>query len=102
MNSKRLFKQGDRVQKKTGGPVLTVQRYINEYNPWIGWHKSKNTVECSFWHSRKGYQKILLHQNNLVKLSNTKNATFNAHSHFSNNFDQTRRNQITKGLPENR
>ena len=63
----RLFKPGERVQLKTGGPIMIVQKYIHEYNPLIGWHENNNAVECTWIDAEKEYHKKVFHQRNLAK-----------------------------------
>lgn len=65
----RLFKSGDRVQQKNGGPVMIVQKYAREYKPWIGWCESKYAVECVWYDARGERKKEIVHQNNLIKTS---------------------------------
>lgn len=62
----RMFKPGDRVQRKSGGPVMIVQRYAREFSPLVGWYESNYLVECSYYRS-DGYQREVIHQNNLIK-----------------------------------
>ncbi|MCB0430084.1 MAG: DUF2158 domain-containing protein [Flavobacteriales bacterium] len=66
----RIFKPGDRVQLKSGGPVMIVQRYAREHHPLIGWYEDDHAVECS-WYDRDGYHKDVIHQNHLVKVEQT-------------------------------
>ncbi|MCB9173392.1 MAG: DUF2158 domain-containing protein [Flavobacteriales bacterium] len=64
---KRIFKPGDRVQLRGGGPVMIVQRYAKDYNVWLGWYESDVIVECT-WLDGKRYHREKYHQNFLVKL----------------------------------
>ena len=64
----RLFKAGDRVQNKSGGPVMVVQRYARDYNKWIGWYESECFVECSWYDLKEGYKSTVVHQMNLMKV----------------------------------
>ena len=66
----RLFKPGDRVREKTGGPIMIVQRYAREYSPLLGWHESNHEVECS-WYEHE-YKSKVIHQHSLIKVSDQK------------------------------
>jgi len=63
-----MFKPGDRVQQKSGGPVMHVLKYAREYNPILGEFENGSTVVCS-WYSKDGYRKEKFHQKTLIKVT---------------------------------
>lgn len=67
----KLFKPGERVQLKSEGPIMTVQKYVHEYDPIVGWHENNNAVLCTWVDAKKGCQKLVTHQKNLAKYSLT-------------------------------
>ncbi len=70
----RLFKPGDRVQKRSGGPVMIVQRYARKYSLLTDWHEDHNSVECTWLDSKEGYQRKCFLSRNLMRAS-TQNRT---------------------------
>lgn len=62
----RLFKPGDRVQLKSGGPVMIVQKYPLKYGIF-GWHEDPYSVECTWVDSKKGYQRSTFLVRKLVR-----------------------------------
>ena len=73
--SERLFKTGDKVQLKTGGPVMEVIRYVLRNNFLYAQHISTEYVECAYYSFLdKEWRKDVFHQNNLVKVDNAKPA----------------------------
>lgn len=70
------FKPGDKVIKRNGQVLMTVQRYAKVYNNFIGWHHDKNFLVCSWYDIEKGYQEEIFNQRNLVRPS--KNQLINA------------------------
>lgn len=63
----RLFKPGDRVQLKIGGPAMEVMRYIAANNEVSSTH-----VECSWYDPDEGRKAKIFHQNSLFKTNWTK------------------------------
>ncbi|HHM20555.1 MAG TPA: DUF2158 domain-containing protein [Bacteroidetes bacterium] len=49
----RYFKPGDRVQKRSGGPVMEVVKYVLEREPLVGEDLSDNEVECVWYNNGK-------------------------------------------------
>lgn len=65
----RLFKTGDKVQLKTGGPVMEVVRYVMRNNFLYPQHMSTEYVECTYYSLLdKTWVKETFNQNNLVKV----------------------------------
>lgn len=64
----RFLRAGDRVQMRSGGPVMEVVKYATETKLWIGSYTSEELVEC-VWYDEKGRQKDIFHQKNLVSLN---------------------------------
>lgn len=65
----RLFKPGDRVQLKTGGPVMEVMRYATKVSPILGVYESNHHVECVWFDPKEGRRTAVFHQNSLMKAS---------------------------------
>ena len=63
----RLFKPGDRVQLRSGGPIMEVIKYAICYSPWLGNYTSNDIVECVWYDPDEGRKKGRFHQKNLVK-----------------------------------
>lgn len=62
-----LFNPGDRVQLRSGGPVMIVQKYPLKHSVLFGWYVDDKTVECTWYDTEKGFQKRHFLQRNLVK-----------------------------------
>lgn len=63
----RLFKPGDRVILKPGGPVMEVLEYVLEDNPLVGVHLSNQKLRC-VWYDKEGERKTgVFHQRSLTK-----------------------------------
>lgn len=69
----RYLKPGDRVQERSGGPVMTVLKYIEEKEPLVGVEESDEFVECE-WFDKEGPHKDVFNQKALVKIEPTKEA----------------------------
>lgn len=67
----RLFKPGDRVQLKIGGPVMEVMRYVAVDN-----EVSSTRVECSWYDPDEGRKTKVFHQNSLFKTNWSKTYPF--------------------------
>ena len=63
----RYFKPGDKVQLKNGGPVMTVLKYIEEKEAFVGTIESDEFVECE-WFDEKGPHREVFNQNALLKV----------------------------------
>ncbi len=67
----RLFKSGDRVMKKNGGPVMQVIRYVSKDGRSNGAYT--HYVECSWYDDEeKRHRKGVFHQYSLFKTSMSK------------------------------
>lgn len=71
----KIFKPGDRFRLRTGGPVMTVQRYTQKYNPVAGKYESSDTVECT-WYGPEGINESTVHQQSLIKARDRKHNLF--------------------------
>ena len=60
----RFFRPGDRVQLKSGGPVMEVMRYASEDNKL-----SSTQVECVWYDPDEGRKCKIFHQNSLCRLN---------------------------------
>lgn len=58
----RLFRPGDRVQLKVGGPVMEVMKYVTVDN-----EVSSTQVECAWYDPDEGRKTRIFHQNSLLK-----------------------------------
>lgn len=67
----RLFKPGERVQLKSGGPVMEVIKYNVESHPLLGNTVSTTRVECSWYSAEEGRKTKVFHQNMLQKAPST-------------------------------
>jgi len=64
----RLFKPGDRVNPRLGGPTMTVQKYVKYQGSFLADCVTNNAVECT-WVDKKGkYNKNIFHQRNLLRV----------------------------------
>ena len=73
MTMARLFKPGDRVQLKSGGPVMKVLNYVLKRRPFVGTYLSDSEVECAWYDRGEGRRKTdVFHQNALMKTSMSK------------------------------
>ncbi len=64
----RYFKPGDKVQLKSGGPIMTVLKYIEEKEPLVGTVESDQFVECE-WFDKDGPHREVFNQNALIKVN---------------------------------
>ena len=71
----KLFKPGDRVELKTGGPVMQVIKYVAEESPILGMHESNHKVQCVWYDPEFGRKTDVFHQNSLTKVSWVKRNT---------------------------
>ncbi len=67
----RYFKPGDKVQLKSGGPVMTVLKYIEEKEALVGTIESDEFVECE-WFEKGTPHRGVFNQNAVVKVENPK------------------------------
>lgn len=63
----RLFKPGDRVVLKTGGPSMEVLDYAFDKNPLVGRHISTQKVRCVWYDPAEGRKIGTFHQRSLRK-----------------------------------
>lgn len=63
----RLFKPGDRVMLKSGGPVMEVLDYVLEENPLLGVYVSSQKVKCVWYDPEEGRKIGEFHQRSLRK-----------------------------------
>lgn len=75
----RLFKPGDRVQLKIGGPVMEVMKYVTKVSPILGVYESNYQVECVWFDPEEGRKTAVFHQNSLVKASWVKSKNIDEH-----------------------
>lgn len=61
-----IWKSGDRVESKNGGPVMEVINYIEEHNILVGKVISDHIVLCS-WYDKDGHHQDTFHQHTLMK-----------------------------------
>ncbi len=62
------LKPGNKVVRKNGNVVMTIQRYAKLYNSLVGWHTDKNFVICTWYDKDKGRIEEIIHQRHLVKV----------------------------------
>ena len=67
--TKRIFKPGDRVQLRNGGPVMEVMKYAEIQSRIFGKKVSDYLVECAWYDQTRGRQTSIFHQNGLIKVS---------------------------------
>ena len=65
----RLFKPGDWVQLKIGGPVMKVIRYCPQPTKRFTSRENNYKVLCSCYDSQGGHQEHIYHQNSLIKVN---------------------------------
>ncbi|WP_157493879.1 DUF2158 domain-containing protein [Fulvivirga imtechensis] len=63
----RLFKPGDRVVLRSGGPVMEVLNYVLEYKPFLGPMLSNHKVRCVWYDPIEGRRTAIYHQRSLQK-----------------------------------
>lgn len=71
----KLFKPGDKVELKTGGPVMQVIKYVAEEHPVLGMYESNYKVQCVWYDPEFGRKTDIFHQNSLTKASWVKSNT---------------------------
>ncbi len=64
---KRLFKPGDRVRQKSGGPIMEIIKYVEESNVLLGKNVSSNKVLCVWYEPVYGRKTSVFHQRGLSK-----------------------------------
>ena len=65
----KLFKPGDKVQLKTGGPIMEVVKYVMRNNFLYPQHISTEYVECTYYSVlNKEWKTESFHQDNLLKV----------------------------------
>lgn len=64
----RLFKPGDRVQQKSGGPIMEVTKYVIDHLPLGGEIYSDHHVECVWYDEEKNRHKDVFDQRTLFKI----------------------------------
>ena len=64
----RLFKPGDRVRLKSGGPVMEVIKYIETKELIAGYAVSNSKVLCVLYSKNEGRTKRVFHQYRLSKV----------------------------------
>lgn len=64
----RLFKPGDRVILRSGGPVMEVLDYALEYKPLLGPVISNHKVRCVWYDPVEGRKTGIYHQKSLEKV----------------------------------
>ncbi|GAA0892730.1 hypothetical protein GCM10009122_24090 [Fulvivirga kasyanovii] len=64
---KRYFKPGDRVQLRSGGPVMEVIKYVEGKDFLLGTSTSNHKVLCVWYDKVEGRKEGVFHQNSLIK-----------------------------------
>lgn len=64
----RKFVAGDRVQKKSGGPVMIVQKYCHKQHVFGGTYRGGHDVEC-VWYESGRRESAIFDQRTLFKVS---------------------------------
>lgn len=64
-----VFMPGDRVQKISGGQIMTVQKHPYRYHFFIGWYVDYDSVVCSWIDEKGNYQKETFRNRVLRKAS---------------------------------
>jgi uncharacterized protein YodC (DUF2158 family) len=67
----RRFRPGDRVQRRSGGPVMEVMKYVLKNKPILGAYQSESEVECVWYDVEEGRHLEICHQDTLIKLPYT-------------------------------
>jgi uncharacterized protein YodC (DUF2158 family) len=81
----RLFKKGNRVQYKSGGPIMEVLKYVEKKNPLQDRSVSNHWVKCVWYDKNFERKEAVFHQNSLNRVHwpvTQKNANAQALSAF--------------------